>query len=81
MDAKPLQVSGVVRRRTVARGSKSEREAVVLDTEGGESYVLRRKGGPALGDDQLDHLVGRSIAAEGIGIGQVLIMHDWRTND
>lgn len=45
MDLKTLHVSGVVNRRMVAEGSKSEREAVVLDTEDGESYVLRRKGG------------------------------------
>lgn len=81
MDTKSLQVSGMVRHRTVAEGSKSEREAVVLDAQDGASYVLRRKGGPAFGDDQLDHLVGQSIAAEGIGFGQVLIMHDWRVND
>lgn len=81
MDLKSLQVSGVVRRRTVDHGSKSESEAVVLDTEDGESYVLRRKGGSAFGDDQIDKLVGQSIAAEGVGIGQTLIMNDWSPKD
>jgi hypothetical protein len=80
VDTKHLQVSGVVRRTTVAQGSKSEREVLVLETEDGEAYVLRRKGGPAYGDNQLDHLVGHSIDAEGVGLGQVLIMYDWRTN-
>jgi len=80
MDTKLLHVSGMVKRRTIARGSKSEREAVVLDTDGGKSYVLRRKGGPALGDDQIEHLVGRSIDAEGIGLDQVLIMNNWIAN-
>ena len=45
MDLKALHVSGVVNRRMVAEGSKSEREAVVLDTEGGESLRAAAQGG------------------------------------
>ena len=79
MSAKFMSVDGFVRRQVVDQGSKSERDAVVLDTEGGDSYVLRRKGGPAFGDGQLDDLVGQSISATGVGMNQVLIMEKWQT--
>jgi hypothetical protein len=81
MDVRPAKVEGKVERRVVARGSKSERRAVVLTTSAGETFVLRRKGGPALGDRDLDSLVGHSIAAEGVATSGTLIMNRWRTTD
>jgi len=80
-EARRLQVHGLVTRRRVAPGSKSERDAVVLDSDNGQTYLLRRKDGPAFGDPQLDNLVGRSIAAEGVGLGELLIIHDWRPDE
>ena len=82
MDPKSLKVSGTVRRGRVDVGSKSERDALLLDAAGGKSYVLRRQGGPAMGADAtLDGLVGRSIEAEGFDLGSTLIMKDWATKD
>lgn len=77
MDAAPLQVSGQVTLEAVDQGSKSERNAVVLKADSGRTYFLRRQGGPAFGDHQLDELVGRRIAAEGVEFGRTLIMRDW----
>ena len=51
-------VEGNVVRRRVGAGSKSERDAVMIDTADG-SFVLRRQGGNAFSDPQLDALVGR----------------------
>jgi hypothetical protein len=63
---------GRVTRAEIGKGSKSERSAVVLDSAGGR-YVLRRKGGNAYLDPELDRLVGREIEAEGELSGRTLI--------
>jgi hypothetical protein len=67
---------GTVTRRLVAPGSKSEREAVVLDT-GARTLVLRRRGGNAFADPELDALVGRRIRARGTEHGGTLLMDGW----
>lgn len=68
---------GTVTRRLVAEGSKSEREAVVLDT-GAATLVLRRQGAnPFEIDPELDGLVGRRIRAQGSERGQTLILDRW----
>jgi len=77
VSASPLKVTGRVTLEPVDQGSKSEREAVVLRTAGGRSYVLRRQGGPAFGDANLQKLVGLSITASGIEVGRTLVMRDW----
>ena len=68
---------GTVSKKPFGKGSKSEREAVCLDTGSG-SYVLRRQGGNAFHDPELDKLVGKQIACEGIVTGYTLIMTSWR---
>ena len=65
----------VVRRRRSA-GSKSDRDAVVLET-GSEDLVLRRLGGNAFSDPVLDALVGRRIRGNGQRTGVTFIMTDW----
>ena len=71
-----MQLKGKVIREVVGKGSKSERGAVVLDT-GTERYVLRRKGGNAFSDPDLDKLVGKKIEAEGNLTGYTFLMTDW----
>lgn len=65
----------VVRRRVAAR-SKSEREAVMLETKDGD-LVLRRFGGNAFSDQILDDLVGHRIRGTGTRTGYTLILRDW----
>jgi hypothetical protein len=79
MPTQPLHVTGRVIRQRIDRGSKSERDAVLLETVSGESFVLRRKGGPAFGDQSLNDLVGQSITVNGIEHGHLLIMQDWQS--
>jgi hypothetical protein len=67
-----LRFVGRVTRADVAKGSKSEHNAVVLDSAGGR-FVLRRKGGNAFQDPELDRLVGQEIEAEGELTGRTLI--------
>lgn len=73
-----MKFRGLVVRQPVARGSKSERTAVMLRTGDGE-YVLRRQGGNPLHDEQVEALVGHTIEGEGIVRDYVLIMSTWRT--
>jgi len=58
------------------KGSKSEHDAVFLSTGAGE-YLLRRAGGNAFRDPQLDSLVGKEIMCEGITTDHTLIMSKW----
>ncbi len=72
-----MELSGMVTRSPIARGSKSERVAVMFVTSEGE-FVLRRQGGHPLQDDTLDLLVGRKISAEGHVNGQYFNMIEWK---
>ena len=67
---------GLVVRKRVGAGSKSDREAVVLQT-GEAELVLRREGGNAFADPELDKLVGRRIRGTGRRAGYTFIMTDW----
>lgn len=72
---KPLRVTnqrGRVVREPHARGSKSERVAVFLETNRGR-LVLRRKGGPAFGDADLGRYVGRQVECDGFVVGDTLL--------
>jgi len=71
-----MQFHGKVVKRPFAVGSKSEREAVLLVTPAGD-YVLRRLGGNAFQDPELEALVGQTISAEGELHGYTLIMGSW----
>jgi hypothetical protein len=71
-----MRYYGTVARKVVARGSKSERDAVCLAAENGE-YILRRQGGNPFSDPQLDALVGKRISCEGETIGNVLLVSGW----
>ncbi len=80
MERGSRRISGKVLRKEVARGSKSEHEAVVLRTKDGEELVLRRLGGNAFADPQLDKLVGASITAEGQVAGGTFILKSWKVD-
>ena len=71
-----MRFKGRVIREVVAKGSKSERSAVTLDT-GKKRYVLRRLGGNPFEDSTLEKLVGKTITATGELTGHTLMMSDW----
>jgi hypothetical protein len=71
-----MRYSGQVKKEVVAKGSKSEHRAVLLDT-GKVQYILRRLGGNAFSDPVLDKLVGKTISAVGNVTGNTLIMSEW----
>ncbi|MET0785730.1 MAG: hypothetical protein ABWY25_03415 [Paenisporosarcina sp.] len=55
-----------------AKGSKSEHEAIFIETANGR-YVLRRKKGPAFGDPELRQYVGHEVECDGFLIGMTLL--------
>lgn len=62
---KDIELTGTVAVKRVAIGSKSEHNAVILQTSKGD-YVLRKLGGNAYYDPSLLALEGKSITAKGI---------------
>ncbi|MCB1488372.1 MAG: hypothetical protein KDJ88_13070 [Bauldia sp.] len=74
------ELHGTVRRGIYGEGTKSEREAVFVDT-GRDSFLLRRRGGPAYGDKALDRYVGRTITCSGFLLGTTLLAEKIRTVD
>jgi hypothetical protein len=77
MEAEQRRITGTVARAQIAPGSKSDRVGVVLRTQKGDEYVLRRMGSNAFRDEALDELVGATITATGLVAGQTFIMKDW----
>ena len=71
-----MERSGTVVRKQVAAGSKSERPAILLQTDEGE-YVLRIQGGNPFQDRRLEELVGKRIHARGQLHGYTFLMDDW----
>ena len=70
--------SGSVVKRPFGAGTKSEHDAVVLVTKDKE-YVLRRQGGNAFHDPELERLVGKRIQCTGTVTGYTLLMTDCAT--
>jgi hypothetical protein len=65
-------MTGTVVRAPFGAGSKSEREAIWLDT-GAERLVLRRKDGPTFGDQSLEKYVGKRVTCDGFLVGYSLL--------
>jgi hypothetical protein len=72
--------TGKVVARTTGTGSKSEHEAVMLETSN-KDYVLRIKGGNPFSNPQLDKLVGKTIKATGELADYVLFLEDWEETE
>jgi hypothetical protein len=71
-----MTLSGSVIKKRFGAGSKSDRMAVFLKTTEGE-YVLRRKGGLAYSDPELDALVGKRLRCTGTLAGYTFLMTEW----
>jgi hypothetical protein len=81
MPGQTRRISGSVLRVLVAAGSKSERIAVVLRTESGRQYILRRAGGNAYRDQVLEKLVGATIFGHGLVLGETFVLNSWTVED
>ena len=70
------EISGQVVKGPFATGSKSEHEAIFLNSERGR-FVLRRQGGNPFRDPELEKLVGKTIRGRGVIVGAMFLMSDW----
>ena len=79
--AKEIQVelTGSVVVKAFAEGSKSEHDAVCLQTIEG-TFVLRRVGGNPFNDEVLRDLVGKRITSHGRVKGPYFMMDDFKEN-
>jgi hypothetical protein len=74
-EGRPQRVEKIVGRVTRGRagaGSKSERDAVWLETPDAR-LLLRRKDGPTYADRSLDQHVGKEVECDGFQIGDLLL--------
>jgi hypothetical protein len=71
-----MKIEGNVVRQRVNAGSKSEHDALVLQSALGD-FRLQRAGGNPFWDDQLAGLEGKRIAVEGTVRDNVLILSSW----
>jgi hypothetical protein len=72
----PIRVSslqGEVSQGVYAKGSKSERKAIFIETPDARRYILRRKIGPAFGDSELTQYLGHEIKCDGFVVGTTLL--------
>jgi hypothetical protein len=72
----PIELSGQVTGGLAARGSKSERQGVFLETKEGR-YVLRRQGGNPFVDPAIQELIGKRIHCKGLLTEHTFIMSEW----
>jgi hypothetical protein len=68
-----MQITGTVTKGLFGAGTKSEREAIYLDADDGERYVLRRIGENALHDPWLEQLLGQRVICAGTIVGYTLL--------
>ena len=73
----PERARGLVSVQRVARGSKSEQPAVVLQTAD-RSWLLRRVGGPSFGvDDELAAWAGKMVDVTGYAGSGVFLLTEF----
>jgi hypothetical protein len=65
-------LTGTVARGRFGTGSKSERDAIWLETAKGR-FVLRRKQGPTFDDRALKKYVGKRVKCNGFLVGYMLL--------
>jgi hypothetical protein len=69
-------ISGQVVKGPFAKGSKSEHDAIFLNSEKGR-YVLRRQGGNPFYDPELEKLLGKTIRGKGVVTDYTFLLSEW----
>jgi hypothetical protein len=70
------EISGQVVRAQFAKGSRSEHEAVFLNSDKGRVVLPRADGNP-FSDPELEKLIGKTIRARGDATGYTFLLPDW----
>jgi hypothetical protein len=70
-------------RDLVAQESKSEREALLLEADDGETYIVRRRDAPSWGEDdpELAGLVDQRVALSGDVVAGTLLVDGFEPLD
>jgi hypothetical protein len=71
----PIRINalrGRVTQGEYGKGSKSERDAVFIETPDAR-YILRRKTGPVFGDTALTQYVGHDVECDGFIVATTLL--------
>lgn len=76
-----MEIAGRVVRGAFGTGSKSEREAIYLEADDGERYVLRRPGANAFFDPELERLLGQRVLCRGNLTGYTLLAESIQQED
>ena len=76
--ADSVQLTGLVQRVLRDAASRNAHEAVVLQGDDGNSYLLRRPGGNPFADPVLQSLCGRRLLIRGQARAHYLLVNDWR---
>lgn len=63
---------GHITQDVYGKGTKSERQAVFIETADNR-YIFRRKKGPAFGNYELNQYIGHEIECDGFLIGKTLL--------
>lgn len=70
-----MEIRGKVERENFGEGSKSDRSAIVINSDKGK-FVLRRLGANPFSDPELDDYVGKTIRCTGNPTGYTFIASD-----
>lgn len=79
----PQKMTGLHGRVTLGsygKNSKSEREAFFIETADAR-YILRRKTGPAFGDEEIGQFKGQNVKCDGFLVGTTLLAERIETVD
>lgn len=71
-DRGEMQLTGKLVQKKFAAGSKSEHDAIYLETEKGD-YQLRRLGANPFSDPELKKLLGKKVIATGVLNGSLFL--------
>ena len=74
-----MKLRGQVFRRLASKGSKSEREVVIVKS-GDAEYILRRRGSNPFADIELNSLVGKQVEFEGMLHGCTFLIDSYSSH-
>ena len=75
-----MNLTGKIVKKPFAAGTKSARDAVMLET-GTDAFVLRRRGANPFVDPTLNALIDKTIHASGQLHGYTFLMDSWQVDD
>lgn len=79
--SKVEELRGRVVARRVLKGTASEHNGIVLETDDGEQFILQRIGANPFDDEITRDLVGQQVRVTGVRLGYLFRFTDYRSTD